>query len=102
MVYASKESGIRHRNETGMDSTLAENIRLSVDKYYINNYHLRRFPQVLDRRNHTLAHPIIRSLADEILHGRKLVVLAGAGLSMATPTEMDGGAEVAARVVAEI
>ena len=49
-----------------------------------------------------MAHPIISMLAQEILHGRKLVVLAGAGLSMALPTEMEGGADVATRVVTEV
>jgi hypothetical protein len=40
--------------------------------------------------------------ADLMAPGRRLIILAGAGLSMAAPTEFDGGAELARRVVRSI
>jgi hypothetical protein len=45
---------------------------------------------------------MVEAILDDIFADRKLIILAGAGLSMATPTEMDGGAEVAYRVATEI
>jgi hypothetical protein len=49
-----------------------------------------------------LANPLVNAILNDIQQDRKLVILVGAGLSMATPTEMDGGADVAARVIEEI
>lgn len=49
-----------------------------------------------------MANPVVEAILNDIDNGKKLVILAGAGLSMAVPTEMDGGAEVAARVIGEI
>lgn len=49
-----------------------------------------------------MANSVVEAILNDIDNGKKLVILAGAGLSMAIPTEMDGGAEVAARVIGEI